>query len=116
VRAGVKGYLFGTGPKCGVTRPDLITLPSYTPPAGGTPILWGASLLRTGNTVYIYGTQSPKLSDPGHVLYLARVPVSKLTAFSAWRFYAGAGTWSAAPSASRPAKARGSIRWICRSK
>jgi hypothetical protein len=75
----------------GVTRPDLITLPSYTPPAGGTPILWGASLLRTGNTVYIYGTQSPKLSAPGHLLYLARVPVSRLTAFSAWRFYAGAG-------------------------
>src|ERR1700730_138225 len=68
-------------------------------------MMWGASLLRTGNTVYIYGTQSPKLSDPGHVLYLARVPVSQLTAFSAWRFYAGAGTWSAAPSAARPVQA-----------
>ena len=32
----------------GVARPDLITLPSYTPPAGGSPILWGASLLRVG--------------------------------------------------------------------
>ena len=89
----------------GVARPDLITLPSYTPPAGGTPILWGASLLRTGNTVYIYGTQSPKLSAPGHLLYLARVPVSQLTAFSAWRFYAGAGTWSAAQSDARPMQA-----------
>ena len=89
----------------GVARPDLITLPSYTPPAGGTPILWGASLLRTGNTVYIYGTQSPKLSAPGHLLYLARVPVSRLTAFSAWRFYAGAGTWSAAQSDARPMQA-----------
>ena len=86
----------------GVARPNLTTLPSYTPPGGGSPIMWGASLLRTGNTVYIYGTQSPKLSDPGHVLYLARVPVSRLTTFSAWRFYAGAGTWSAVPSAARP--------------
>ena len=86
----------------GVARPNLTTLPSYTPPGGGSPIMWGASLLRTGNTVYIYGTQSPKLSDPGHVLYLARVPVSRLTTFSAWQFYAGAGTWSAAPSAARP--------------
>lgn len=89
----------------GVARPDLITLPSYTPSAGGTPILWGASLLRTGNMVYIYGTQSPKLSAPGHLLYLARVPVSRLTAFSAWRFYAGAGTWSAAQSDARPVQA-----------
>jgi hypothetical protein len=89
----------------GVARPDLITLPTYTPPAGGTPILWGASLLRTGSTVYIYGTQSPKLSAPGHLLYLARVPVSQLTTFSAWRFYAGAGTWSAAQSDARPMQA-----------
>jgi hypothetical protein len=89
----------------GVARPDQITLPSYTPPAGGSPILWGASLLRVGNTVYIYGTQSPNLSAPGHVLYLARVPVSQLTAFSAWQFYAGAGTWSAAQSGARPVQA-----------
>ena len=89
----------------GVARPDLITLPSYTPPAGGSPILWGASLLRVGNTVYIYGTQSPNLSAPGHLLYLARVPVSQLTAFSAWQFYAGAGTWSAAQSGARPVQA-----------
>ena len=40
--------------------------------------------LRDGNTVYIYGTQSPKLSAPGHLLYLVRVPVSRLTEFSAW--------------------------------
>jgi hypothetical protein len=95
-----RGHQYG-----GVARPDLITLPSYTPTAGGTPILWGASLLRTGNTVYIYGTQSPKLSAPGHLLYLARVPVSQLTSFSAWRFYAGAGTWSAAQSDARPMQA-----------
>jgi len=89
----------------GVVRPDLITLPSYTPPAGGSPILWGASLLRAGNTVYIYGTQSPRLSAPGRLLYLARVPVSQLTAFSAWQFYAGAGTWSATQSGARPVQA-----------
>jgi hypothetical protein len=89
----------------GVTRPELITLPSYTPPAGGSPILWGASLLRAGNTVYIYGTQSPKLSVPGRVLYLARVPVSKLTTFSAWQFYAGGGTWAARQAGARPMQA-----------
>ena len=31
--------------------------------------------------------------------------MSKLTSFSAWRFYAGAGTWSAAPSAAQPVQA-----------
>ena len=90
-----------------VARPDLVTLPSYTPPAGGSPILWGASLLRTGNTVYIYGTQSPDLSAPDRVLYLARVPLSQLTAFSAWRFYAGAGTWSADQAQARPVQPGG---------
>jgi hypothetical protein len=89
----------------GVTRPELITLPSYTPPAGGSPILWGASLLRAGNTVYIYGTQSPKLSAPGRVLYLARVPLSKLTAFSAWQFYAGGSTWASGQYGARPLQA-----------
>jgi hypothetical protein len=97
------GHEFG-----GVARPEEITLPSYTPPGGGYPILWGASLLRVGNTVYIYGTQSPNLSAPGHVLYLARVPVSRLTTFSAWRFYAGAGAWSAAQADARPVPSAGS--------
>jgi hypothetical protein len=85
-----------------VARPDVITLPSYTPPAGGSPILWGASLLRSGNTIYIYGTQSPKLSAPGRLLYLARVPLSKLTSFSAWQFYAGGGTWAAGQDGAQP--------------
>ena len=98
-----RGHEFG-----GVARPGLITLPSYTPPGGGFPILWGASLVRTGNTVYIYGTQSPNLSAPGRVLYLARVPVSQLAAFSAWRFYAGAGTWSAVQADARPVQTPGS--------
>ena len=91
-----------------MAQPDLISLPSYTPPAGGTPILWGASLLQAGNTVYIYGTQSPNLSAPGRQLYLARVPVSQLTAFSAWRFYAGAGGWSAGQADARPVRLSGS--------
>lgn len=98
-----RGHQYGA-----VARPDLIQLPSYTPPAGGTPILWGASLLRAGNTVYVYGTQSPNLSAPGHLLYLARVPVSQLTSFSAWRFYAGGGTWSAAQSDARSLQPPGS--------
>jgi hypothetical protein len=86
----------GRGPQYGaVARPHLVPLPSYTPPAGGAPILWGAAVLRVGNTVYVYGTQSPNVSVPDRLLYLARVPASQLTVFSAWRFYAGAGTWAA---------------------
>jgi hypothetical protein len=64
------------------SRPTLVRLPSYTPPAGGSPILWGAAVLRLGDTAYVYGTQSPHVSDPLRHLYLARVPVTKLTAFS----------------------------------
>ena len=75
-----------------VARPNLVTLPSYTPPSGGSPILWGAALLRVGNMVYIYGTQSPNVQVTGRQLYLARVPVSQLTSFKAWRFYTGTGT------------------------
>jgi hypothetical protein len=93
----------GRGPRYGaVARPGLIPLPSYTPPAGGTPILWGAAVLRVGNTVYVYGTQSPDVSVPDRVLYLARVPASRLTAWSAWRFYAGGGRWAAGQRRARP--------------
>jgi hypothetical protein len=93
----------GRGPRYGaVARPDLIPLPSYTPPAGGTPILWGAAVLRVGNTVYVYGTQTPDVSVPDRVLYLARVPASRLTAFSAWRFYTGRGRWAAGQRKARP--------------
>ena len=91
-----------------VARPDLVPLPSYTPPAGGSPILWGAALLRAGNTVYIYGTQSPNVQVPDGRLYLARVPVSQLTAFSAWRFYTGAGTWTPGQQNARPVQPPGS--------
>ena len=93
----------GHGSRYGATaHPAVIPVPSYTPPAGGSPILWGAAVLRLGDTVYVYGTQSPHVSDPLRHLYLARVPVSQLTAFSSWRFYAGAGTWAAEQQNARP--------------
>jgi hypothetical protein len=93
----------GRGPQYGaVARPHLIPLPPWTPATGGGPILWGAAVLRAGNTVYIYGTQSPDVSIPYRRLYLARVPVSRLTAFSAWRFYTGGGRWAAGQDQARP--------------
>ena len=93
----------GHGSRYGATaHPAVIPVPSYTPPAGGSPILWGAAVLRLGDTVYVYGTQSPHVSDPLRHLYLARVPVSQLTAFSSWRFYSGAGTWAAGQQSARP--------------
>jgi hypothetical protein len=84
------------------TQPGVAPLPSYTPPAGGSPILWGAAVLRLGDTAYVYGTQSPRVSDPLRHLYLARVPVTQLTAFSSWQFYAGAGTWATGQQSARP--------------
>jgi len=99
----------GHGPRYGaVARPHLIALPSWTPPGGGAPVLWGAALLRAGNTVYVYGTQSPDVSVPDRRLYLARVPARKLTSFGAWRFYAGAGRWAAGQRNARPAQPPGS--------
>ncbi len=99
----------GRGSRYGaVARPHQVTLPSYTPSVGGAPILWGAALLREGNTVYVYGTQSPDVSVPDRRLYLARVPASQLTNFSAWRFYHGAGTWAAGQRNARPVQPPGS--------
>ena len=93
----------GHGSRYGATaHPAVVPVPAYTPPAGGSPILWGAAVLRLGDTVYVYGTQSPHVSDPLRHLYLARVPVSQLTAFSSWRFYAGTGTWAAGQQSARP--------------
>jgi hypothetical protein len=97
-----RGYQYGA-----VARPDLVPLPSYIPPSGGSPILWGAALLRAGNTVYIYGTQSPNVQVPGLRLYLARVPVSQLTSFDAWRFYTGAGAWAAGQHNAEPVQQPG---------
>ena len=98
-----RGHQYGA-----VARPGLVPLPSYTPPSGGSPILWGAALLRAGNTVYIYGTQSPNVQVPGRRLYLARVPASQLTTFSAWRFYTGAGAWAAGQHNAEPVQPPGS--------
>jgi hypothetical protein len=98
-----RGHQYGA-----VAQPDLVPLPSYTPPSGGSPILWGAALLRAGNTVYIYGTQSPNLQDPGLRLYLARVPASQLTDFKAWQFYTGAGAWAAGQNNAEPVQPPGS--------
>ena len=98
-----RGHQYGA-----VARPDVVRLPSYTPPSGGSPILWGAALLRAGNTVYIYGTQSPHVKVPGRRLYLARVGASQLTTFSAWRFYAGAGGWAAGQHSAKPVPLPGS--------
>jgi len=91
-----------------VARPDVIPLPSYTPPSGGSPILWGAAVLRTGNAVYIYGTQSQNVQVPGYRLYVARVPASQLTTFSAWRFYTGGGGWAAGQRNAEPVQPPGS--------
>jgi hypothetical protein len=85
-----------------VARPGLISLPSYTPPSGGSPIVWGAALLRAGNTFYVYGTQSPDPNVPNRQLYLARVHASRLTQFAAWQFYAGAGLWQAGEQNAQP--------------
>jgi hypothetical protein len=98
-----RGHQYGA-----VAQPDLVPLPSYTPPSGGSPILWGAALLRAGNTVYIYGTQSPNVKVPGLRLYLARVAVSQLTSFDAWRFYTGAGAWAAGQHNAEPVQPPGS--------
>jgi hypothetical protein len=86
----------GRGPaRGGTARPRVISLPSYLPPDGGSPIVWGASVLRTGNTIYVYGTQTPDDPFPYRRLYVARVPASRLTQFSAWQFYGGYGLWTA---------------------
>lgn len=91
-----------------IARPGVQSLPSYTPSSGGTPIIWGAAVARVGGTVYIYGTQTPDPSAPERQLYLARVPASQLTTFSAWRFYAGSGQWSAGQSSAEPVQPSGS--------
>ena len=98
-----RGHQYGA-----VARPHLVPLPSYTPPSGGSPILWGAALLQAGNTVYIYGTQSPNVQVPGYRLYLARVPVSQLTSFASWQFYTGAGAWAAGQRNAEPVQPPGS--------
>lgn len=91
----------------GVAHPALTMLPNYTPVAGGTPIAWGSALLRAGKTVYVYGWASPDHTEAVKVLYLARVPVSRLTDPTAWRYYAGAGQWSGAENSAEPVQRSG---------
>jgi hypothetical protein len=98
-----RGHQYGA-----IVRPSLVSLPSYTPPDGGSPILWGAALLRTGNTVYVYGTQTADSAAARVRLYLARVPASRLADFSAWQFSAGRDTWSSGQGDARPVQPPGS--------
>jgi hypothetical protein len=98
----------GRGSQYGaVARPDLVPLPSYTPPGDRSPIVWGAAVLRTGGTVYVYGTQGPDTPAQDRLLYLARVPAARLTRFSAWQFYAGGGRWAAGQQDARPVRPSG---------
>jgi hypothetical protein len=90
----------------GVIKPRLTPIPAYTPPSGGTPIVWGSALLRSGNTVYVYGWQAPNVYSTQRLPYLARVSASRLTDFAAWRFYAG-DRWSARQSRAVPIEPAG---------
>jgi hypothetical protein len=84
-------------------RPTLTPVPAYTPPSGGTPIMWGSALLTSGRTVYVYGWQSPSASSSVRQLYVARVSIAKLADFAAWQFYAGApDSWSPSQSQAVP--------------
>jgi hypothetical protein len=99
----------GRGPaRGGTARPRLIPLPSYLPPDGGSPVVWGAAVLRAGNTIYVYGTQTPGGPLPYRRLYAARVPASRLTQFTAWQFYAGYGLWTARQRDAAPLQTWGS--------
>src|SRR5260370_4856905 len=79
-------------------RPKLTQVPTYTPPDGGTPIIWGSALLVSGQasgagrTVCIYGWQSPYSPSLVRQLYLARVSAARLADFRAWQFYSP-GRW-----------------------
>jgi hypothetical protein len=99
----------GLGPAYGaVARPSVTAIPNYVPPSGGTPIVWGASVLQVGDTAYVYGTQATNTSTGPSQLYLARVPVSQLTQFGSWQFYAGDGQWGSAQQDAQPVQPPGS--------
>jgi hypothetical protein len=56
-------------------------------------ILWGSAVLKIDNVLYIYGTAEDHGStDRTKHMILARVPVSLLSDYSRWRFYAN-GRW-----------------------
>ncbi len=97
----------GRGPAYGeVIAPRLTPVPTYTPPGGGTPIIWGSALLTSGpagprGIVYVYGWQSPSVSSPVRLLYLARVSAARLADFAAWQFHS-AGQWVDSQSLAMP--------------
>jgi hypothetical protein len=68
------------------------------PWAGFSPsgaIVWGSSVLRVDDVLFVYGTAEDGSGAVGQKhMILARVPVSLLADFSQWRFYAG-GSWVA---------------------
>jgi hypothetical protein len=93
----------GRGPAYGeVIRPAITKLPTYVPPGGGTPIVWGAAVLRQGDTVYIYGWQTGASALPMLHCYLARVAAARLTEVSTWQFYAGNGRWATGQESAQP--------------
>jgi len=97
----------GRGPAYGgVLHPELTPLPAYTPPGGGTPIVWGSAVLQAGGTVYVYGWQSPDPASPVRELYLARVRAARLTDFAAWQFYR-TGQWAGRQSLALPVEPPG---------
>ena len=61
--------------------------------SGSESILWGSAVLQIDNFLYIYGTaQDTGSTDRTKHMILARVPVSLLSDYSRWRFYAD-GRW-----------------------
>jgi hypothetical protein len=93
----------GNGPAFGaVLRPSITNLPNYVPQRGGTPIVWGAAVLRQGSTAFIYGWQSPSKNSSVHNCYLAKAPLSRLTDLATWRYYAGNGRWASSQAGARP--------------
>ena len=100
----------GLGPAYGgAAHPALTPVPGYTPPDGGTPIVWGSAVLqagRGGRTVYVYGWQSPDPASPVRELYLARVGATRLADFGAWQFYA-AGQWTDSQNLAQPIEPAG---------
>lgn len=100
----------GRGPAFGaVIRPRVTTVPTYIPQAAGTPIVWGAAVLRQGGMVYIYGWQSSSPSSPTRLCYLARVVASRLADVSAWQFYAGNGIWATSQMSAQPITTAGDL-------
>jgi hypothetical protein len=92
----------------GVAHPRVTVLPMYTPPSGGTPIVWGSAVLRIGKTAYIYGWQSADARFNVRQPYLAKAPAARIANMAAWRFYAGAGQWAASQASAQPLQPAGS--------